>query len=344
MTGRPVKMADIARESGVSVSTVSLVLRNKPGIATGTRQRVFAAAREMGYRVKENGLFHPNEALKNIGLIIKSQPGFTPQTNQFYSQVISSIEVFCRQRQINLLLAAMPVDQDNYPVEIPHLLQNEGVDGYLLVGAFVDKTLNQALGQTSTPVVLVDAYAESNQYDAVVSDNFNGAYEAASYLIAQGHRRIGLVGSNPNAYPSFLERRRGYLQALQDHGLQQPYYANCPIDNNLAFEAATCLLSQHPEITALFGVNDEMAIAAMRAVIALGRRIPQDVSIIGYDDIPLAEHMIPPLTTMQVDKASMGRTAILLLANRIEAPGAGNVVSILRPRLVERASVEARSG
>jgi len=339
MNERSVKMADVARESGVSVTTVSLVLRNKPGITSETRQRVMNTARLLGYRLKESSLLQTNGGPKNVGLIIKSQPGFIPQSNPFYSYVISAIEAYCRQRQINLLYAAMPVDEDNYPAEVPHLFQNENIDGYLLVGAFVDETLNHVLGETSAPVVLVDAYAASNQYDAVVSDNFNGAYEAISHLIAKGHRHIGLIGSHPNAYPSFVERRRGYRRALQDHQIQESYFADCPIDAGKAFDATTALLKEHPEISALFGINDEMAIAAMRTVNALGKRIPQDFSVIGFDDIPLAEHMMPPLTTMQIDKVSMGRIAMLLLAHRIEIRTCGNVTAMLRPRLVERNSV-----
>ena len=331
-------MADVARESGVSVTTVSLVLRNKPGINQETRQRVISKARGMGYRLKEASPFLTNGHLKNIGLIIKSQPGFDPASNPFYSYVISSIEFYCRQRQINLLLAAMPVDQDNYPVEIPHLVQNEALDGYLLIGAFVDETLNQVLGKFSTPVVLVDGYATSRQYDAVVSDNYNGAYEAVDFLAQKGHRHIALVGSHANAYPSFAERRRGYQQALHDHGLKETY-ADATIGTNEGIEATQNLIRSQPEISAIFGINDEMAIAAMRGVSILGRQIPQEISVIGFDDIPLAEHMLPPLTTMQVDKLGMGQLAMILLSHRIDEPKACNVTAMLRPKLVERESV-----
>jgi LacI family transcriptional regulator len=340
MDERTIKLADVARACGVSVSTVSLVLRNKPGITAKTRQKVLSTARALGYRPKGFAILQSSGAVKNIGLILKSQPGFIAQSNPFYSPIISAIESICRHRQINLLLAALPVDHNNYPLHIPHVLNNAGVNGFLLLGAFVDDTLNQVLGESSLPVVLVDGYSAANQYDTVVTDNLNGAYEAITYLVQRGHHHIGLVGSHCRAYPSLLERRRGYLQALQDQHIENVYFADCINDNEEALEATRQLLIRQPQITAFFGINDEMALAAMRAAASLGRRIPQDISIVGFDDIDLAAQVIPPLTTMQVDKASMGRIAMQLLDHRLENPGAGAITAVIKPRLIERASVQ----
>ena len=340
---QPVTLADIARKSKCSVSTVSLVLRGKPGLAAETRARVLIAARSLHYQPRggPNGQTpaHPVGQLRNVGVILKAEAGSVPHSNAFYSHVLAGIEAACRRRKLNLLYATIPVDENNVPLEMPQLLSDTQADGFLLLGAFVGETLFRLLGDTSKPVVLVDAYADAGQYDSVLSDNLFGAFQATSALIARGHRHIGLVGGHPQAYPSVRERRDGYLQALRAHGLADTYCACCPLNDEAAMQATLTLLQDHPEVTALVGVNDAVAVAGLRAAQTLGRRVPKDLSIIGFDDIDLAQHVTPKLTTMQVDKAAMGRLAMLLLQNRFEAPEAERDTVSLRPRLIERESV-----
>ena len=200
MTGQRVKMPDIAQESGVSISTVSLVLRDKPGIPPETRQRVQKIAQQLGYRPRGSTVRSHSVSvrLRSLGLILKSEPGVAPRANPFYSHVLAGIEEICRQKKINLLYATLPVDVNNHPVEVPRLLLEESTDGLLVVGALLDDALAPVLRQKAMPIVLVDAYALSEKYDAVVSDNVHGAYQAVSYLIQRGHRHIGMVGSCPD--------------------------------------------------------------------------------------------------------------------------------------------------
>lgn len=334
-----VTMEDIARQSNVSLATVSLVLRDKPGITDETRRRVLDVARTLGYRRRTQTDLAPAQSLHKVGILIKARTGDQPHTNQFYAPVVAGIEAACRRQHINLLYATMLVDADNHPQELPRMLLEDELDGLLLVGAFVDSTIARLMQRRTMPTVLVDAYADDNVYDAVVSDNFHGGHDAVSYLIERGHQHIGLVGSLPNAYPSIEERRRGYLRALQDHGIAQQYFADSHISDKEAAAAAADLLQRFPHITALFCCNDLTAIAVMQVAQALGRRVPDDLSIIGFDHIDLAEHVTPALTTMHVDKVSMGRLAVQLLTNRAEFPTTSCVTAILRPTLVERQSV-----
>jgi LacI family transcriptional regulator len=274
-------------------------------------------------------------------MLIKARPNDQPQTNQFYASVIAGIEAACRKLQINLLLATVLVDEDNHPQTLPRMLLEDDIDGLLLVGAFVDDTITRLMQRRSTPTVLVDAYAAENTYDSVVTDNFHGAYEAVSHLIQCGHRHIAMVGSLPNAYPSIEERRRGYLQALHDHGIEQQYFADSHVSRTEATAATMTLLQRAPHVTALFCCNDMVAIAVMQAVQSLGRRVPDDLSVVGFDNIDLAEHVTPALTTMHVDKTAMGRLSVQLLTHRVEFPSSGYVTSVLRPTLVERQSVRS---
>ncbi len=244
-TSKRVTLADIAKKSDVSLTTVSLVLRNKSGagIPAETRQRVFDISRDLGYRLKVNGNGEPpRQTLAQIGVVLRAREDDLPLANPFYSYILAGIEAACRQNRLNFLSATLPVNADNYPIEMPRLLEEEHVDGLLLVGTFVDQTLDHVLGEKSIPIVLVDAYSESNAYDSVVTDNYQSAYRAVSYLIEKGHQHIGIVGSLRRAYPSIRERRRGYLDALQDHGLDTTYFADCHLIREEAVSAVNTLL------------------------------------------------------------------------------------------------------
>jgi LacI family transcriptional regulator len=332
-----VTIADIARESGVSPATVSLVLRDKPGIGYETRQRVMDCARSLGYIFTSSNPTNET-AISGIGLIIKIDPSQESSVDQFYTPVLAGIEAFCRYRNINLLYAHMPVDADNNLLEVPRLLQEQTVDGLLLVGVWLNGTIMRVLKQQDIPTVLVDAYAPTNLFDAVLTDNEIGAYQAVSYLIENGHHHIAIVGSLPKSYPSIQERRAGYIKAMAEHNLA-PYFIDCHMHSNEAVPATVAYLEQHPEITAVFSCNDEVAIGVIAALQAQGRRVPEDLSIIGFDNIALAKHITPALTTMRVDKMGMGRLAAQLLVNRIEYPTAGQVQTFIQPSLIERQSI-----
>jgi LacI family transcriptional regulator len=337
-----VTLESIARASGVSLATVSLVLRDKPGINDQTRKRVLDAAEILGYR-RHLGASSAPRVLRQVGVIVKARPGDQPHSNQFYSPVLAGVEAACRKQQINMLYATVTVDEDNHPQDLPRMLLEYELDGVVLLGAFVDHTIEQLIQRRGTPVALADAYATSGAYDAAVSDNVGGAYQAVSYLIRQGHREIGMVGSLPDAFPSIEQRRRGYIQALADNSIAERYFADSHLAYDQVVDSTLELLQRHPQVTALFCGNDLTAVAAMQAARAAGRRLPEDLSIVGFDDIDLAEHLTPSLTTMRVDKAGLGRMAVQLLVNRAEFPDAACVTAMLRPTLIERQSVRATS-
>jgi LacI family transcriptional regulator len=219
------------------------------------------------------------------------------------------------------------------------LLTRGVADGLLMVGTFVDETITSAVGRKTSPIILVDAYAKTDIFDAVVSDNFQAAWQAVDYLIDRGHRHIGLIGSEPDAYPSIKQRRGGYLRALREHGISDVYCADFNLMVESGYEATKELLKKQPQITALFAVNDKVALAAMNAAMDAGKRVPDDISIFGYDDVDLAGNAKPPLTTMHVDTVAMGRAAVQLIMNRLEHPDSARVTLTIHPTLVERESV-----
>jgi LacI family transcriptional regulator len=335
---KKVTLGDIAQDSGVSIATVSLVLRNKPGVGDETRQRVLDSARALGYIHTASNQARERRLPQDIGLVVKVRPNDLPATNSFYAPILAGIEAVCRRNQINLMYTNLPVDLANRPLEMPHLLAEQKVDGVLMVGMYLGDELAGTLESSGLPVVLVDAYAAGDPFDMVVTDNYTGAYQATTHLIEQGHRQIAIVGSQPDAYPSVKERRAGYLQALADHGLD-PHFADCYLYPEQVPPAVSELLTTETEISALFACNDEAAIASIRVAQSLGMQVPDDLSVVGFDNIDLAQHVAPPLTTMRVDMMGMGRLAAQLLLNRYEFPKAGRVRTVICPALVRRESV-----
>jgi LacI family transcriptional regulator len=337
-----IKISDIARQTGVSVSTVSLALNNKPGVSEETRLRVVEVAQKFEYPIKPLTASIKGSQLTTIGMVIKTDPDILPMANPFYSKVIVGIEESCRRNSINLLFATLPVDENNQPVEVPQLLYNDLVDGLLMIGTSVDETFTSISGKSKTPIVLVDGYSSTECYDTVVSDNFRAAYQAVSYLIEMGHRHIGLVGSDTNCYPSLKERRNGYLRALKENEINETYISNFNINKSKGYQETMSLLKENPRITALFCVNDDVGSTAIRAVQDVGKRVPEDVSIVGYDDTYLAANTHPRLTTMHVDTVAMGHAAVQLLSLRITNPDSARMTLVIHPNLVRRESVMQR--
>lgn len=334
MAKSKVTIADVAQESGVSQATVSLVLRDKAGVGAETRQRVLDTAQRLGYLAKSSSSSF-NTAVSTIGVIIKARPNDIPAANNFYAPVLAGIESVCRRQKINMLYANMPVDEANVPLELPRLLSEQSANGFLFVGEWLHHSLVSTLKTQNLPTVLVDAYADGNPFDAVVTDNVRGAYTAVSHLIQKGHQQIAIVGSQPDAYPSIRERREGYLQALEAQGLS-PHFVDCALEPDLAVPAAAAYLTEHEEVTAVFACNDDVAMAVMQVAAQLGKAIPQDLAVVGFDNLVLAQHTTPPLTTMRVDKAGMGRLSTQLLLNRIEFPQTAVIQAIIHPHLIER--------
>ncbi len=335
---RTATLADVAAAVGLSPAAASLALRGKPGVSEATRDRVAEAARALGYHSLATVTRQHGKPL-TIGLVIKTVQGDSPEANRFYAPVMAGIEESCRMHRMDLMLATMPVDSQYQPLEVPRIATDRTCDGLIIVGAHLPPEIAQILEQ-SPPAILVDAYAEDDAFDSVATDNIGGARSAVRYLIDKGHVNIAILGTEPDAYPSILQRRRGYDQTMAEHGLV-PRYLDAPYWHpDSAAIAGVSYLRTHPEVTAIFCANDAVGVALLQATRQAGVKVPDQVSIIGFDDIDLAGFVSPALTTMAVDKVGMGRMAVTLLAHRLElGEGGGITQTLVRPQLIERESV-----
>jgi DNA-binding LacI/PurR family transcriptional regulator len=237
------------------------------------------------------------------------------------------------------MYAHLDVDEQNRPLNWPPMLFDRRVDGILVVGAFLEDTIIDISQQTQRMMVLVDSYAPDQLFDSIVMDNLNGAYSAVKYLIEMGHTHIGCIGSMPDGYPSVRERRKGYTRAVKEFGIATSYIEDGPLYREAGYDAAIRLLKRSPEVTAIFACNDDVAIGVLNAANSLGLRVPDDLSLVGFDDIELAQEVTPPLTTVHVDKTLMGVLAVRMMRDRAENPDLTRLTTRLSSQLIIRKSV-----
>ena len=332
-------LADVAAAVDLSQAAVSLALRGKPGVSEVTRARVLEVARSLGYR-PVSGLTRHHGGPLTVTLAIRALHGDSPDANRFYGPVLSGIEERCRRLHIRLMLAIMTVDQQNHPVELPHTIVDHLSDGLILVGAHFESSASHLL-QGDTPAVLVDAYADQGVFDSVTTDNVAGAEMAVLYLVARGHREIAILGTECDAFPSILERRRGYEQAIAEAGLTAHYLDVPYYEHERAAGVAVDYLRLHPEVTAVFCANDMVAVTLLQTARQAGMAVPGRVSVVGFDDIDLASFISPALTTMAVDKPGMGSLAVTLLVHQLETAKKSMTTTLVRPQLMERETVRS---
>jgi LacI family transcriptional regulator len=333
---RRATLADVAEAVGLSPAAVSLALRGKAGVSEATRSRVVEAARTLGYRPL-SGISRQHQKPMTIGLVINAFAD-PPEANRFYAPVMAGIEESCRAHRMDLMFATMPVDQHYYPIEVPRIVTDRTCDGLIVVGAHLSQATAEIL-EAAPPAVLVDAYSEDDAFDSVATDNVGGARTAVEHLVTRGHREIAVLGTEPQAFPSILQRRRGYEQVMLEASFA-PRFIDTPYwPPEAAAVAGVQYLKAHSEVTAVFCANDAVAVALLQACRREGISVPDQVSVVGFDDIDLAGFVSPALTTMAVDKVGMGRIAVTLLAHRLEQANECVTQTFVRPQLVERQSV-----
>ena len=305
---------DVAREAGVSPATVSYVINNGPRpVATETRQRVEAAIDRLGY--------HPNAVARSLRLQRTSILGLIlPDTqNPYFAEVIRGVEKVTFEKGYSLMLCHSDYDPKR-EVHYTNVLQTERTAGVLWFPATSDPQPAYMLKEYGIPFVLLDRIVGDPSYPAVITNNFRGGYLAVQHLIQLGHRRIGCIARPIDLYHS-QERVRGYQAALSDHGIpiDESYIVRGGFHLADGHAAASQLFDLDPPPTAIFAYNDFMAIGALRAAPDHHLSIPDDISIVGFDDIPQSSYTYPALTTIRQPKFDMGQHGAELLLSIITA-------------------------
>ena len=329
-----VTIKDIAKLANVSLSTVSKALNNKPDVSAATRKKVLEIAEKYNFIPNAFGKGLKSKTTENIGVIFCREP--QPLSgNPFYSRVLEGIEAEVALNNYNLVLHLTP--KSNQKV-LPKMVRQKQVDGIILVGIFQKEFINTLL-EHKTPFVMVDPKLTLDNCFQILIDNEHGAFMATQYLIKSGHRKIGFISGDLSRL-SFRQRYNGYEKALKSNNIpvNKEFIRTGGIEKG--YEYVKDLLSLKDRPTAIFSTNDINAIYGFKAVQEFNLKVPDDISIIGFDDIDLAKFSTPLLTTIRVYKEELGSIAVRTLFKIINNEADKPTTTIIPVKLIERESVK----
>lgn len=336
-----IKVKDLAEMLQLSSATVSLVLNNKPGISETTRNKVKNAVKELGY---EEMLPTEIQDKKNLLFLVYRkqgvEPASTPYFSQLFSEIIEGAESQSRSKGYDLMISYTDKDSINQEAE---KITGQDVKGVLVLATEMSEEQLSIFSNQKVPVVIVDNYIEHKDFDCVTINNEQGVYQAVEHLVQMGHKEIGYlhVGSNAN---NFIERYYGFKRAMERCNTPVIEEDMILIDTEggeAVYEELKRKIDECKNLpTAFFADNDIIAICAMRVFRELGYRIPEDVSIVGFDNITLSEMLDPPLTTIQIAKQKIGVTAVNLIVQKINEDIVGALKVETSTKLVVRQSVK----
>lgn len=303
---------DVAKKANVSIATVSLVIHNHERISPETRLRVNRAIKELDYHPSRSARGLASKKSGNIGFIV-TEDHFL-RSEPFYTRIFLGTEFEARQNEYYILLTIIPADFKKGD-KLPRCVLEHNVDGIIIAGKVPEDIINQ-LDEYNIPMAFVDYYPPSENFPVVLIDNFSGGHQATQHLLNLGHKNIGFIAGDIQ-HPSIRDRFQGYKMALEDANIEfDPM--KCITDEDYparenGYNAAKRLWENNKDITAVFSCNDAMAIGVMQYFKDAGIKIPEDVSIIGFDDVEADLSLDPPLCTISVPKIEMGVEVMRLI-------------------------------
>lgn len=313
---KKISMQDIGDKLNISKNAVSLALNNKPGVSEELRKMVFKTAENLNYPgiIKEN-----RDKNKNILVIIK---GEIVSTNTFYNEIFWSIEKQAKECGYNAIITTVNSSMEK-ELRLPEIFFDVKFGGALVLGIF-DTGYILEVEKTGLPIVLVDSYYDELAIDSVVTANLEGAYRIVKYLIDNGHEKIGFIRPE-QVTSSFYERWCGYNKAMFEHDLkiEEKY---CKLDTSPLNESNSIVLEQYIDSlesypTAWFCAHDRIAITLIGILDKKKIRVPENISVVGFDDVESAVIVSPALTTIHVKREIIGKKAIDMLINKIQKHG-----------------------
>ncbi len=318
-----VRIEDVAEAAGVSMKTVSRVLNHEPNVREETRERVLDAAKRLQYRPH-----HSARSLAGQRSYVVTFAYDNPSLN-YLMEIQSGVLEACRAHHYSLVLAPMTYRQPGSIAEIDGLLGHYGSDGLVLIPPLTDDLdLLAYLDRQRMPYASISP-REGNGRMGVSVDDRAAVHELIAHLVALGHARIAHIAGHPDHGASEW-RQQGYKDALKRAGIV--FRREWLVPGEFTFEsgvrAARRLLALKSRPTAIFAANDDMAAGVLRVAAELGLSVPRDLSVCGFDDVPIARHVTPALTTVRQPTRDMGRVATLELLKAIRGPDAGRMATI----------------
>ena len=334
-------LKDVARRAGVSPATVSYVLSGKRTISEDTKRRVREAVEALDYvpDLAARGLSRRDSML--IGVVVpQTEPGDRLMfQNSFYSEVLGSIEYYARQRGYHILISATDANESYLT-----LAKQRNLDGIIVIGMYPDEFYQQ-MKKTQIPIVLIDSYCNDHYYNNIRIDDAYGSYLATRYLLDCGPRDAAFFAGQLKENGVMKKRLAGYRQALEEFGVpyRESFVFEGQIDYKSGVAMAASLARSSLGATAVVAAADILAIGAVRGFYDAGLRVPEDMSIIGFDDLEISQYLAPGLTTIRQQISLKGQRAVELLLEHIADPSLSKQEEILPLKLIERGSVRKLS-
>lgn len=328
-----VSIKDVAKEAGVSITTVSRALNGYSDVSEATRKRIQEVVERLDYAPDINARSLGGKAETTIALLTSE---LTP-TNEsgFVYGLISGLFQQCSQQGCEfMLLATNTVKQEK--LSFLQLCKKKNLSGVVVTGLKVDDPYYHEILDSDIPCAIIDMQVHGKWKCNITVDNIGAAREAVNYLIGLGHKKIGMINGSKLADVSG-QRYSGYVSALVEAGipLQLDYTRHCDFLENVAYIQTGQLLSAYPEITALFCASDVMAIGAVRAIEARNQKVPEDISVMGFDDIPIAKYVYKGISTVKQSPMQMGIEGGKAVWRMLQKEDTGNKI-ILPHELVIR--------
>lgn len=329
-------MRMIADRVNLSMTTVSLALRGSDTIPQTTRDRILAAARELNYA--HTPRHQPEQAplVRQIVFVMADSGNIPVTDNPFFGEVLHGVEAACRALDVNLIFRTLPFPT---PATKPLIdsLHHLTYAGLLLAGPFQPVVVDEIAAVVDGPLVLIDNAIPGIPYDAVVTDDVGGGYQATRHLIELGHRRIAAVLGEKER-PSYVERYRGYTIACREAGITPAEPILCGFPRAYVQAAFAQAIDSPEPPTAFFCVNDNYAIHGIEALRERGYNVPDDISVMGFDNLSQVELATVPLTTVNNMPRLLGQVGLQRLMARIEGDTMPCQSIALRTQLVIRSS------
>lgn len=301
---------ELAKKLGLSESAISLALNHKPGVSTATRKRVLAAAEEFGYDFTRITTGEAPEHRGTIYFVIYKKHGAVVADTPFFSQVSEGVDMEC-QRSSYYLSVQYLHDGDDIKAQLANW-KRSGCRGIILLGTEMQPQDLSHFMNIDIPLVLLDNYFEEIDVDSVLINNIKGAYTATNYLIRKRNAQPGYLHSS-YSINNFEERADGFYKAIRRNGMSTSrsiVHRLTPSVEGAYADMKELLARGEPLADCYFADNDLIAAGALRAFREAGYRIPQDIAIVGFDNMPICTYIEPPLTTIHVPKEYMGQMAV----------------------------------
>lgn len=326
---------ELAKSLNISASTVSMVLNNRPGVSEQTKQLVLKEAEKIGLNLSKRRI--PSGNPSNIHFIIYKKHGKVVSDTPFFSQLIEGIDFEAKKFGFSLQITYFNETADTD--DQLNSIRGSGSSGLLILATEMNSSNMDMFASLNLPTVVLDAYFERRHHDTIVINNVQGAFDATSYLVSHGHEQIGYLRSKIRI-KNFLEREEGFLKGLGAQKKTEFVFDVEPTSEG-AYSDMKAILSKSPTLpTAFFADNDIIAISCMKALKEKGILLPEDISVVGFDDImPLCEIIEPKLTTMRVPKQRLGMLALDRLIANINNETKEIIKMEVSTELIERSSV-----